>query len=121
MSSKVKASIAFWLVAAAGVYLWQQRKPEAMEPIVVDDGFVTVRNETAQEWQSVRIWVNDHYAGAARVIPAGGFVREALSRFVTAGGQALQPARTKIESVVVLASAVDGSRVRVAWGKPYLH
>jgi tetraacyldisaccharide-1-P 4'-kinase len=121
MSWKVKASIAVWLLAAAGVYLWQMRKPEPLEAIVVDDGFVTVRNETSQEWLSVRIWVNDHYAGSARLIPAGGFVREPLSRFVTASGQPLNAASTKITSVVVLATTADGTRVRVPWGKAYLH
>ena len=58
-----------------------------LEAIVIADGAVTVRNQTDREWQSVRIWVNEHYAGEARVIPAGGFVREPLSRFVTARGQ----------------------------------
>ena len=118
---KLKVSVVVWLLIAGGWYLWHQRGRDPLEAIVVDDGFVTVRNETTQEWQSVRIWVNEHYAGAARVIPAGGFLREPLSRFATGRGQTLNAATTKITSVVVLASTPDGTRIRVTWGLPQLH
>ena len=120
MSLKVKVSIAIWLMAGAGWCLWQRRDATPLEAIVITEGAVTVRNQTGREWQSVRIWVNEHYAGFAKVIPAGGFVREPLSRFVAAQGQQLDAA-TRITSVVVLASEPDGTRVRVAWGKPFLH
>ncbi len=121
MSLKVRALIAVWLVVGAGWFLWQHRGAPALEPIVIADGAVTVRNQTDREWQNVRIWVNEHYAGGAKAIPAGGFVREPLSRFVAAQGQTINVARTAITSVVVLAAAPDGSRVRVAWGKPFWH
>jgi hypothetical protein len=121
MSPKVKASSAVWLIVAAGWYLWQQRGAAPLEPIVIADGAVTVRNQTDREWQNVRIWVNEHYSGAVKAIPAGGFVREPLSRFVAAQGQRIEAARTAITSVVVLANEPDGSRVRVAWGKPFWH
>jgi len=120
MSGKMKASIAFWLIVAAGWYLWQGRTVTPLAPIVIADGAITVRNGTAQEWQNVRIWVNEHYAGGARMIPAGGFVREPLSRFVAAQGQTMTAA-TRVTSVVVLASNPDGTRVRVVWGQPFLH
>ena len=118
---KAKITIAVWLFVVGGWYLWQQRSPAPLEPIVIADGAVTVRNETTQDWQSVRIWVNEHYAGGAKVIPAGGFVREPLSRFVAAQGQKIDVARTRITSVVVLGTAPDGSRIRVAWGTPQWH
>ena len=120
MSLKTKASIAVWLVIALGWYFWQQRTP-SLEPIVVADGALTVRNPTGRDWQSVRIWVNDHYSGGARVIAAGSFVREPLSRFVAAQGQTINAASTKITSVVVLATEPDGTPVRVAWGTPFWH
>lgn len=121
MSWKIKASIAFWLLAGAGWYVWHQGDAAPLEPIVIADGAVTVRNQTTEEWQNVRIWVNEHYSGGARVIPAGGFVREPLSRFVAAQGQRINVANSKITSVVVLASTPDGSRVRIPWGTPFLH
>ncbi|MEO6223959.1 MAG: hypothetical protein ABIP90_11990 [Vicinamibacterales bacterium] len=121
MSPTVKISIAAWLVVAVGWYAWQRRAPAHLDAIVIADGAVTVRNQTPQEWRSVRIWVNEHYAGGARVIPPGGFVREPLSRFVTARGQTLDAARTSITSVVVLGTTPDGTAVRVVWGKTLLH
>ena len=121
MSLKTKAAIAVWLVVAGGWYFWQHRGTTDLEPIVVADGAVTVRNQTGRDWQNVRIWVNDHYSGGAKVIAAGGFVREPLSRFVAAQGQTINAASTRITSVVVLASEPDGAPVRVAWGTPFWH
>jgi hypothetical protein len=120
MSRRGRISIAVWLAILAGWYFWQRENPADLEPIVIADGAVTVRNQTAQEWLNVRIWINEHYAGGARSIPAGGFVREPLSRFVAAQGQTIAAA-TKITSVVVLASTPDGTRIRVPWGSPVLH
>lgn len=85
------------------------------------DGAITVRNQTTEEWVDVRIWVNEHYAGGARSIPAGGFVREPLSRFVAAQGQRIDVASTAISSVVVLGRTADGTRIRVILGSPQLH
>ena len=121
MTTRAKVSIGVWLVIAAGWYVWQRIDPVELDPIVIADGAVTVRNQTAGEWRNVRIWVNEHYAGGAQSIPPGGFVREPLSRFVAAQGQRIDAAKTKITSVVVLATAADGSRVRIPWGSPVLH
>ena len=120
MSRTVKAGVAVWVLVVAWA-LWQQGCDTALEDIVVADGAVTVRNQTQDEWLDVRIWVNEHYAGGARSIPADGFVHEPLSRFVAAQGQKIDIARTAITSVVVLGRTHDGTRVRVAWGKPQLH
>lgn len=121
MSNKLKVSIAVWLVIGAGWFVWQRRSPSPLEPIEIADGLVTVRNQTSTEWQRVRIWVNEHYAGEARLIAPGGFVRESLNRFVTAGNVTFDAARLKVNSVVVLAAEPDGTRVRLTWGKPVLH
>lgn len=119
MSRQVK----WWLVLCVGVcgwLLWQQGCSPTLEDITIADGAVLVRNQSAGEWRDVRIWVNEHYSGGARSIPAGGFVREPLSRFVAAQGQRL-PAAAPITSVVVLARTPDGTAVRLAWGKPFWH
>jgi hypothetical protein len=121
MSKHLKISIAVWLVIAGAWFLWQRRPPTLLETIVVKDGVVTVRNQTTQDWQNVRIWVNEHYAGEARLIAAGSFVREPLGRFVTTRNIKFDAALLKVNSVVVLASEPNGTRVRVAWGKPVLH
>ena len=121
MSLKTKVSIVVWLLVGTGYYFWQHRAAVPLEPIELADGAVTVSNQTGRDWQSVRIWVNDHYSGGARTIAAGSFVREPLSRFVAAQGQTFNAASTKITSVVVLATDASGSPVRVVWGKPFWH
>ncbi len=119
MSRHVK----YWLVVcvlAAGYLGWQRGCEPTLDAIVVDDGVVVVRNQSAEEWRSVRIWVNDYYGGGAQSIPAGGFVREPLSRFVTGHLQPFNPVNTAVTSVVVLATAPDGTKVRIVHGKPGL-
>ena len=121
MSTKVKVSVAAWVIIGLVWFIWQRGSDAPLETISIADGAVTVRNQTGRDWQNVRIWINEHYAAGARVIPAGGFVRESLSRFVTSRGQAFQPAGTSVFSLVVLANEPDGTRVRIPWGKPVLH
>ena len=120
MSRKVGVWLVVWAVVA-GWLLWHQGCDTALEDIVVADGAVMVRNQTEHDWLDVRIWVNEHYARGARSIPAGGFVREPISRFVAAQGQKIDITRTAITSVVVLARTPDGTRVRVVLGKPQAH
>lgn len=120
VSRVVRAWLGVW-VLAAGWFFWQRGCDPILEDIVVADGAVIVRNQTTQEWVDVRIWVNEYYAGGARSIPAGGFVREPLSRFVAAQGQTINAASTTITSVVVLGRTPDGTRIRVVLGSPQLH
>lgn len=108
-------------VCVAGWLLWQQGCDRPLDDIVIDAGAVIVRNQSPDEWLDVRIWVNEHYAGSAKSIPAGGFVREPLSRFVTSRTQKFDPVITPVASVVVLAKTPFGTPVRVVWGKPFWH
>ena len=120
MSRQVKVWLVIW-VCVAGWLLYQQGCDRRLDDIVIEDGAVIVRNQSPDEWLDVRIWVNEHYAGGARSIPAGGFVREALSRFVAAQGQSFDAPTTPVASVVLLAKTPAGTPVRVVWGKPFWH
>jgi hypothetical protein len=109
------------VVAVVGGYLvWQRGCRRELPAIDVSGGAVVVRNQTAHEWRNVRIWVNDYYSGTAARIPAGGSVREPVTRFVAAQGQRLS-ASAGITSVVVLGTAPDGTAIRVVWGEPFWH
>ena len=77
MSRVVRVWLVIW-VLAVGWFIWQRGCDPTLKDIEVADGAITVRNQTTEEWVDVRIWVNEHYAGGARSIPAGGFVREPL-------------------------------------------
>jgi len=120
MPRHVKIGLLVW-AALAVWFLWQQGRAPDTDAIAIEDGFVIVRNQTDEEWLDVRIWVNEYYSGDARSIPAHGFVRESLGRFVASQGQKIDVTLTKIASVVVLGRTTDGTRIRVAWGNPQLH
>lgn len=113
ISALLIALVAAWMV-------WQRGCDRTLPDIEVEGGAVTVRNQTAEDWVSVRIWINDYYSGTAKEIVAGSFVREPISRFVAAQGQTLKSS-AKITSVVVLATTRAGAPVRVALGKSAWH
>ena len=113
--------ISLVLVALVAAWsIWHRGCAEALPDIAVDDGAIVVRNQTAEKWIHVRIWVNDFYSGEASEIAAGGFLRASVVRFVAAQGQTLKAA-TPITSVVVLGTTQGGAHVRVVWGKPFWH
>lgn len=113
--------ISFTFIALlAAWFLWQRGCDRALPDIIVDGGAILVRNQTAEHWTGVRIWVNDYYSGTASEIRAGSFVREPVVRFVAAQGQTLK-STVPITSVVVLGTSQSGAPVRVVWGKPFWH
>src|SRR5262245_43980315 len=57
------------------------------DPIVVEEGMVTVENQTNREWRNVKVTINDHFSGGAPVLSAGGRLTAPLSQFQTAFGQ----------------------------------
>jgi hypothetical protein len=120
MSRHIKTWLVLSLVVV-GWFFWQQGCDAPMDDIVIADGAVTVRNQSADDWVDIRIWVNEHYAGTAVSIPAGGFVREPLSRFVTSRAQKFDAVIMPVASVVVLAKTPAGAPVRIIWGKPFWH
>lgn len=104
----------------AAWFLWQRGCDRVKPDIEVDGGAVMVRNQTPDDWMSVRIWINDYYSGAFSEITAGSFVREPVTRFVAAQGQTLKASAT-ITSVVVLATTRAGKPVRVVLGTSAWH
>ncbi len=119
MRRHLAISLVFIALAAAW-FLWQRGCDRALTDIAIDGGAILVRNQSADDWSAVRIWVNDYYSGTATEIRAGGFVREPVTRFVAAQGQTLK-STAPITSVVVLATTKTGAPVRVVWGKPFWH
>lgn len=119
MSRHLKISVVLVALVAAWL-LWQRGCDRALPDILVADGAVLVRNQTGDDWNDVRIWINDYYSGTARVITAGSFVREPVTRFIAVEGQKLS-ATIPITSVVVLGRTAAGAPVRVVWGKPFWH
>jgi hypothetical protein len=86
------------------------------EPIVVDEGVVTVENLTSREWRSVRVTVNDHFSGGVASLPPGGRLTAPLSDFQTGLGQKFDRGRQSVFKVEVTATEPDGTPVKLAWG-----
>ena len=89
-------------------------KPQ--EPIVVEEGSVTIQNLTADEWRDVKIVVNHHFAGGVPRLEAGGRVNAPLSRFTTAFGQQFDRGRQSVFKVDVTARDANGKPVTLTWG-----
>jgi hypothetical protein len=85
------------------------------DPIIVDEGVVTVENLTGVEWRNVRVTVNDHFSGGAAVLEPGGRLTAPLSQFQTGLGQKFDRGRQSVFKVEVTATDPDGKAVNIKW------
>jgi hypothetical protein len=85
------------------------------DPIVVDEGMVTVENQTAREWRNLKVTVNDHFSGGAAVLLPGGRMTAPLGQFQTGLGQKFDRSRQSVFKVEVTATEPDGTPVRLTW------
>jgi hypothetical protein len=86
------------------------------DPIVIDEGIVTIENQTAAEWRNVRVTVNDHFSGGVATLAAGGRLTAHLSEFQTGLGQKFDRGRQSVVKVEVTATDSDGKPVTLRWG-----
>jgi hypothetical protein len=86
------------------------------DSIIVDEGMITVENQTDQEWRSVRIIVNHHFTGGVPVLAAGGRLNAPLSQLQTGFGQKFDRGRQSVFKVEVTARSADGKAVTLTWG-----
>jgi hypothetical protein len=105
------------VVLLAGVLAAGPGCAEPPDPITIDGGALVVRNLTERDWRQVTIFVNDHYSGTTRAIPAGGLVRASLGDFMAMHGQRFDFRRAELLSIVVRATDDTGKPVRLAWGQ----
>jgi hypothetical protein len=86
------------------------------EPISFEGRAIVVTNLTADEWQNVEVWLNDHYRVTKSRMPPGERFSIPLSAFVAGFGQRFDPARQPFRGVEVTASAPGGRAVKLVWG-----
>ena len=116
-SAKLRGRAAVLLVAVTGAALAVSscRKPPP-EPITFQDRSLVVENLTADEWQNVEVWLNDHYRVTKSRMPPGERFSIPLSAFVAGFGQRFDAARQSIRGVEVTASVAGGRPIRLVWG-----
>jgi hypothetical protein len=83
-------------------------------PITVDEGMVTVHNQTEQDWKDVLITVNDHYRGFVKELKAEGRMNAPVSQMTTGHGQRWTQG-TGVRKVHVKAAHADGTPVELTW------
>jgi hypothetical protein len=86
------------------------------EPITFEGRAIVVENLTADEWQNVEVWLNDHYRVTKSRMPPGERFIVPLSAFVAGFGQRYDAARQTIRGVEVTATAPGGRAVKLVWG-----
>lgn len=90
------------------------------DPIVIDQGMLTLENQTSREWRDVLITVNDHYRGGTRSLAPGGRLNAPLRDFRTGFGDKYDRGRMSVYKVVVTAKEPDGTDVRLVWDKGWI-
>jgi len=108
VANAVRAAAILTMIAVSGC-------SAPRDPIVVDEGMITVENQTDQEWRSVRITVNHHFSGGAPSLAPGGRLNAPLSQFQTGFGQRFDRGRQSVFKVEVSARAADGKAVTLTW------
>jgi hypothetical protein len=109
-TSRTLPSLVLLLIAAA------QACSTPRDAIVVDEGRVSVENQTAAEWRNVRVTVNDHFSGGVGSLEPGGRLDAPLSDFQTGLGQRFDRGRQSVFKVEVTATEPDGKPVTLRWG-----
>jgi hypothetical protein len=108
LSSRV-AGILVLLALSAGC-------SEPRDPIVIDEGTITVENMTGSDWKNVRIVVNDHFNGGVPALVAGQRVNAPLSQFQTGLGYRYDRGRMSVYKIEVFATDAGGRPVNLTWG-----
>ena len=84
-------------------------------PINIDEGVLTLENQTTSEWRDVVVTVNDHFRGGTKRLAPGGRLNAPLSDFRTGFGQRYDRGRMSVFKVIVTAKNAEGEDVRVEW------
>ena len=89
---------------------------DVRDPIVVEEGSVTLENQTSSDWKNVRIVVNDHFNGGVPTLKAGQRLNAPLSQFQSGLGYKYDRGRMSPYKVEVTATDSRGQPVNLMWG-----
>ncbi|MFO7695453.1 MAG: hypothetical protein R6V57_20395 [Vicinamibacterales bacterium] len=103
------------MTAAAGLGV-SSCGPPPPDPIAFEARAIVVTNLTAEEWQNVEVWLNDHYRVTKSRMPPGERFNIPFSAFVAGFGQRFDAARQPVRGVEVNATAPGGRAVKLVWG-----
>ena len=87
---------------------------EPPPPLSVNEGMVTVLNQSEKDWKEVLITVNDHFRGFVPALKADGRANAPLTQFTTGHGQRWTTG-TPVRTIAVTAKDADGANVTLDW------
>jgi hypothetical protein len=86
------------------------------DPIVLEEGTITIENQTDSEWRDVKVVVNDYFGGSSPALAPGGRLDALLSGMQTGFGQKFDRGRMSVYKIEVTAKDADGNPVKLIWG-----
>ena len=88
---------------------------DPIDPVIVDEGMITVQNQTEYEWRDVRLIVNDYFGGGVSSLQPGARMNATLSSLQTGHGQKFDRGRMSVYKVEVTATDAAGRPVKLTW------
>ena len=108
-----------WIrVACAAACLTLAAACEARrDPITLEEGIITVENQTGSDWRDVRLVVNDYFGNQVPSLAAGARMNAVLNNMQTAFGQPFDRSRMSVYKIEVTATDAEGRPVKLTWGE----
>lgn len=101
--------------AALGLVLLAAACDDRRDPIILEEGVITIENQTGSEWTNVRVVVNDYFGGSAPSLAPGQRMNAVLSNMQTGFGQRYDRGRMSVYKIEVTATDADGEPVKLTW------
>ena len=102
------------LVLLAGLLCTTACAPQP-ERLTLEGRTITVYNDSGEAWQSVEVWVNDHYRVTRERIAAEERFVVPLEAFVAGFGQRFAR-NQQVTGIEVTATDESGDPVQLTWG-----
>lgn len=87
------------------------------DPIILEEGIITVQNQTGSEWRDVRLVVNDYFGGQVASLAPGARMNAVLNNMQTGLGQRFDRSRMSVYKIEVTATDAEGRPVKLTWGE----
>lgn len=87
------------------------------DPITLEEGVITVENQTGSEWRDVRVVVNDYFGGQVPSLAPGARLNAVLNNMQTGLGQRFDRSRMSVYKIEVTATDAEGRPVQLTWGE----
>jgi hypothetical protein len=104
-------------LAALGVVLLTLACEARRDPIILEEGVITIENQTGSAWKDVRVVVNDYFGASAPSLAPGQRMNAVLSNLQTGFGQRFDRGRQSVYKIDVTATNAEGQPVKLKWGE----